>query len=304
MLQQTALILVAGLVFLFFYTPGHEQAYLASPVLMILLLAAFTVIPGLLSYFLGRRAIGRITDDRDRQIRQLQNSRRYTLLFGIVVLAGFVFEIHYVQLPVLVNRAFAFLKFENSRRLIGMLPLIIAILLTRLATFELDRKVRNTSWTRRKFLALNLKLMLLPLSPFIIYVFIGDLIDHSPISVRIFFITNSYIYWIIMLAIVVVMYTKAPSLLRRIWTTRSLPDGEIRDRIEFLAKKDNIRYRDVLVWSTSGGKIANAGMAGLLPASSYIFLTDSLLDNFTADEISAAAVYPPFPRRQSRLVRM
>ena len=154
MLQQTALMLIAGLVFLFFYMPSHEQIYVTNPVLIILLLAIFTVMPGLLSYFLGRRAIKRIADDRNRQIRQLQNSRRYTLLFGIVVLAGFVFEIHYVQLPALVDRAFAFLKFENSRRLIGMFPLIIAILLTRLATFELDRKVRNTSWTRRRFLAL------------------------------------------------------------------------------------------------------------------------------------------------------
>ena len=168
MLQQTALMLVAGLIFLLFFTPGREGVHTASPVLTILLLAACTVVPGLLSYFFGRRAIRQLTNDRDRQIRQLQNSRRYTLLFGIMVLAGFVFEVYYLRLPLLVNRAFAFLKFENSRTLIGIIPLIIAILLTRLAIFELDRQVRNTSWTRRKFLALNLKLMIFPLSPFII----------------------------------------------------------------------------------------------------------------------------------------
>jgi Zn-dependent protease with chaperone function len=291
MLQQTALMLVAGLIFLFFFTPSHEEAHLANPMMTVLLLAAFTFVVPLLSYVFGRRAIRRLTNDRDRQIRQLQNSRRYILLFGILALAGFVFEVYYLRLPVLVNRAFAFLKFEGIARLIGIMPLIIAILLTRLAIFELDRQVRNTSWTRRKFLALNLKLMIFPLSPFIIYLFIGDLVDHSPVSVRIFFITRPYVYWIIMLAIVVIMYTRSPSFVRRIWPTRSLPAGEIRDRIELLAERENIKYRDALVWSTAGGKIANAGMAGLLPGSRYIFLTDSLLGNFTVDEIETIVAH-------------
>jgi len=291
MLQQTALMLVAGLIFLFFFTPGHEEAHVANPMLTILLLATFTFLAPLLSYFFGRRAIRRITDDRARQIRQLQNSRRYTLLFGIMVLAGFVFEVYYLRLPVLVNRAFAFLTFENSRTFIGIIPLIVAILLTRLAIFELDRQVRNTSWTRKEFLALNLKLMIFPLSPFIIYLFIGDVVNHSPISVRIFFIAHSYIYWVIMLAIIVIMYIKAPSFVRRIWVTRSLPAGEIRNRIRLLAERENIKYRDVLVWSTAGGKIANAGMAGLLPGSRYIFLTDALLGNFTVDEMETIVAH-------------
>ena len=291
MLQQTALMLVAGLIFLFFFTPGREEVHVASPMLVIFLLAVFTFAAPLLSYFFGRRAIKRLANDQERQIKQLQNSKRYTLLFGVLVLAGFVFEVYYLKLPVLVNRVFAFLKFENSRALIGIIPLVIAIMLTRLAAFELDRQVRNTSWTRRKYLALNLKLMIFPLLPFVIYLLIGDFVDHSPISVRVFFIGHYYIYWVIMLSIVVIMYIKAPSFIRRIWTTRSLPTSEIRSRIEFLAKKENIKYRDILVWNTAGGKIANAGMAGLLPGSRYVFLTDSLLSNFTADELEAVVAH-------------
>ena len=208
-----------------------------------------------------------------------------------MVLAGFVFEIYYLRLPVLVNRAFAFLKFENSRALIGMIPLIIAILMTRLAVFELDRQVRNTSWTRRRFLAMNLKIMTLPLLPFVIYLFVGDLVEHSPLSVRIFFIANSYIYWVIMLVIIAIMYIYAPFFMRRIWATHSLPAGELRSRIESLADKEDIKYRDTLVWNTAGGKIANAGMAGLLSFSRYIFLTDSLLNNFTLDEVETVAAH-------------
>ncbi len=291
MIQQTALILVAGLIFLFSFTPDQGESIPASPMGAIFLLAIFTLAPGLLSYFLGRRAIKHLADDREKQIAQLRNSRRYALLFGIMVLAGFVLEVYYLKLPVLVNRAFGFLKFENSRMLIGIIPLIIGILLTRIATFELDRQVRNTTWTRRRFLTFNLKLMIFPLLPFIAYILTGDSIDHSPISVRIFFIVHPYFYWLIMLAIIAVMYAEAPSFIRRIWPTRSLPDGEIRDRIELLAKKENIKYRDILVWNMSGGKIANAGMAGLLSFSRYVFLTDSLLENFTLDEIETVVAH-------------
>jgi len=294
MIQQTALMLIAGLVFLFSFTTGSElspQPYTVNLALSIPLILVFTFVPGLLSYFLGRRAIKRLTDDRSRQIIQLQLSKRYAFLFGLVVITGFVFEVFYLKLPVLVDNAFSFLSFENTRTLINMVPLVIAILLTRLAIFELDRQVRNTSWNRRRFFSLNLKLMLFPLLPFIAYSLIGDLIAHSPISVRIFFISQPYLYWVIILSIIAVMYLKAPSFVRRIWQTHSLPSGEIRDRIDALAKKENIRYRDALVWNTAGGKIANAGMAGLLPGSRYIFLTDALLNDFTVDEIETVVAH-------------
>ncbi len=94
-----------------------------------------------------------------------------------------------------------------------------------------------------------------------------------------------------MLAIVTIMYVMSPSFIRRIWATHPLPDGERRSRIELLAKKENIKYRDVLVWDTAGGRIANAGMAGLMPISRYIFLTNSLLDDFTMDEIETIVAH-------------
>jgi Zn-dependent protease with chaperone function len=291
MLQQTALILVAGLIFLFFFTPSDTGSYAADPILNILSLIILTISPGLMAFIFGKISLKHLSSDKDRQIRQLRNSNRYALLFGIIALIFFVFEVYYLKLPIFIYRAFSFLKLENSRALIGLIPLIISVLLTRLATFELDRQVRNTSWTRTKFLSLNLKLMLLPVMPFLIYLLIGDAIEHSPISVRIFFITHAYIYWVIMFIIIFVMYMEAPFFLRNIWETRSLPDGEIRSRIELLAQRQNIKYRDALVWNTAGGKIANAGMAGLLPHSRYIFLTDALLRNFTADEIETIAAH-------------
>ncbi|MBD3185035.1 M48 family metalloprotease [Candidatus Poribacteria bacterium] len=291
MFQQSALILIAGLTFLFFFTPEHQAEYSSGIGINLLLMAIITFIPALLSYVIGKRAIKQLPDERSQRIRLLRNSRFYAFIFSLFVLAGFIFQVYYLKLPLLIDHIFSFLKLRNLRTMIGIIPLIIALLLTRISIYELEKQVKKTSWKRREFLALNLKLMLIPLIPFGLYLLVGDIIEQSPLSVRIFFITRPYFYWIIIISIISIIYIKAPSLIKRIWPSQSLPDGPLRQRIEYIAQKENIKYKDILVWNTAGGRIANAAMAGLLPYARYIFLTDHLLNNFTIDEIETVAAH-------------
>ena len=291
MLQQNALILAAGLVFLFFFSPGGasvDQSDMAKDASLIVLC---TLSPGLLSYILARRGTKNIALDPYAQARQWRITRRLTLLFGMIALVAYILEVYYLHLPAMVGRLFGFLKLQNIRIFIAVIPLMVAILLIRLSMFEVDRRLRNSQWSRTAFLSLNVKLMVLPLLPFVTYLIIGDMIDHSPLPLKLFFIANPYIYWIMMFVIIIAMYAEAAHIIRRIWATYPLPEGEIRNRIEQLARKENIKYRDILVWDTEGGRMLNAATVGLLPFSRYIFLTDSLLRNFTADEIEGIAAH-------------
>lgn len=77
-----------------------------------------------------------------------------------------------------------------------------------------------------------------------------------------------------------------PAMLRCVWPTTSLPQGALRDRLEMLSKASNVKINDILVWQT-GGRIANAAIAGMLPWLRYVFLTDKLLATLTDDEIEA-----------------
>lgn len=288
MLQQTALLLLAGLIFLFFYTPNYEESFSASGLLIILLSILFTILPAILLYVSGRIITKRFSNAQTFQIQILNH---FSLLFGVLALFGFIFEVYCLKINLFISEILSFWKFNNSRTFISIFPYVIAIILIKMVLFELERKIRGDSSKLKKALKMNLKLMLFPTLPFIVGLLIADVIEHSPLSLRIFFISHSYLYWIIMVIVLITSFIKAPVFIKHIWQTYPLPQGTVRDRIERLADKQNIKFRDILIWNLEGGKIANAGIAGLLPKSRYIFITDSLLSNFTEDEIETIVAH-------------
>ncbi len=288
MWQQSTLLLLAGLIFLFFYTPNYGESFSANLTLTISLLILFTILPAILLYLSGRIIIKRFVYNQPFVIQMLNH---LSLLSGILALFGFVFEIYYLKISLLISQILHWWKFANSRTFISIFPYIIAILANQTVLFELERKIRGDSSRLLTAAHKNLKLMLFPALPFIIGLLIADIIEHSPLSLRIFFISHSYLYWIIMAIILISAFIKAPVFIKHIWQTYPLPDGTIRDRIEKLADRLNIKFRDILIWKNEGLKIANAGMAGLLPKSRYIFITDSLLNNFTEDEIETIVAH-------------
>ena len=78
----------------------------------------------------------------------------------------------------------------------------------------------------------------------------------------------------------------SPALIRIAWSTRPLPVGPTRDRLERLAIRHQFRYTDILIWQTEN-TIANAGVTGIFAWFRYILLTDGLLESLDTNEVSA-----------------
>lgn len=78
----------------------------------------------------------------------------------------------------------------------------------------------------------------------------------------------------------------APAFVRLSWTTRRLPDGPLRDRLERLSDRFGFRFSDILIWETEGS-IVNAGVTGALPWYRYILLTDALIEGLDQHEVAA-----------------
>lgn len=291
MFQQSALMLTAGLILLFSFTPDYDETYSSDPLLTILSIVLLIFIPGILMYIFGWMSVKRYSDSYYWKIAKLQNLRIYTFIFSALALSGFAFEIFYLKLPLFVDKTFGFIKFSNVRSLISIIPLIASITLTRLIAFELEKSLRDTSWTWRKYASINLKFALIPLLPFVLYLLIADFVDHSSLPVRLYFISHSYIYLLIMLTIIMFMYALSPYFIRSIWPTKQIPDSLLQDRIDALAKREGIKYRKALVWNTSGSNISNAAMTGIMPLFRYIFLTDTLLNDFNLDEIETIVAH-------------
>lgn len=82
------------------------------------------------------------------------------------------------------------------------------------------------------------------------------------------------------------VFVLAPMILRRIWCTRTLPSGPLRQRLEGFCHALGLRYRDLLLWDTYSS-VANAAVMGVVSPVRYVLLSDALIENMPDDHIEA-----------------
>jgi STE24 endopeptidase len=78
----------------------------------------------------------------------------------------------------------------------------------------------------------------------------------------------------------------APLMIRHLWDTVPLPEGQVRTRLLELCRQQGVGVRELLLWRTFGGMI-NAAVMGMVRPVRYILLTDALLDMVDEDEVQA-----------------
>ena len=91
---------------------------------------------------------------------------------------------------------------------------------------------------------------------------------------------------IVIAASAISIFLLAPLLLRRIWLTRPLVPGPLRERLESFCDRIRLRYRDILLWDTYSA-VANAAVMGLFRPVRYVMLSDALIENMPDDQIEA-----------------
>ncbi|MEQ9617324.1 MAG: M48 family metallopeptidase [Phycisphaerales bacterium] len=89
---------------------------------------------------------------------------------------------------------------------------------------------------------------------------------------------------------VLVVLLCMPFVLRRVWRTRPLGDGPLRERLSSMCGRAGVRCRDLLVWVTHGMMI-NGAVVGLLGRARYILLTDGLLEEMEEREVEAVMAH-------------
>jgi Zn-dependent protease with chaperone function len=90
--------------------------------------------------------------------------------------------------------------------------------------------------------------------------------------------------WWLWAALVVAAVFALPLLLRGVWRTQRVADSPLKQRLLDACHRIGCPVRDIVVWRT-GGTVANAAVAGLLPRWRTIFLSDALLERLSDDEI-------------------
>jgi len=80
------------------------------------------------------------------------------------------------------------------------------------------------------------------------------------------------------------VFLAAPLLIVRIWKTRRLAGGELREALEEMSRRLGLAYRDILVWE-SGGIVVNAGVVGLIAPVRYVLLSDGLIEHLDRRDV-------------------
>ena len=266
---QVSIILIAGLIFLFSFDEG-TLAMLESPNRSSLWVGlALALLPGGLAYLWGRWLSRRTEEVTARRFFLI---RRSFLAFELMLLGGFGLTVYLLKLPLAIDDLLRFIPIPYTRKLFAILPLLAGMLLIRAAQYEVERRVRTSEWRRREYLSVNAKFLILPVFPLLAYMIVNDLIDRCPLQVRLFFIDNPYLYWLVLVLLIVALYIKAPQILQGIWRATPLRDPHLREMLVDLARQTGVTFKEIMVWHTGGARIANAGVAGLLPWSRHMWI--------------------------------
>ena len=280
---QISIVLIAGLVFLFFFEPSQGAGEF-NQLLTLIVTIAIIILPSALVYFFGSYATRALPIDQDARLRRVYLLKRFVIVFECLLLIGYICDVYLLNLPLLTGKMLEWVPLIYTKHLVGIVPLIAGLMLIRFALYEVEQQVMSSNWKRGEYLSVHLKFLLLPVLPLFVYLALLDLIAYIP-----FLADHTYLPIALMMSLIFLAYIHAPLLLSLIWRTAPLTDVNLKNRLHRLAAQDNIKYKDIVIWQTES--VANAAVAGIAPWSRQIFLTKALLQHFSDDEIEAIVAH-------------
>jgi STE24 endopeptidase len=296
------LLLVVFIVWMSFNTsaPGGETIDWRNTALFLGGYAVLVLASGLWSRWMVRRT------DMDNLGLYLNRFNRAISVARLAVPAWFFVGVYFLSWGSLINGRLVQWhikpdRFDSPGLLIGCLPAFVAWMGLWWAQYPADICFREQGLLAQldaglpihrppalwSYLRVNLRLQLLfTVVPVLVLIGMRDLLTLAlqPLGL------NQQDSLIIQLGVSVttaaVVMIFAPELLKRILQTEPLPDSPLRQRLEEVCRRHNIRYRDVLLWHTDFN-MGNAAVMGLVPRMRYILMSDLLLETMTDEQIEA-----------------
>jgi Zn-dependent protease with chaperone function len=228
----------------------------------------------------------------------------------ILAMIGQTLLIFGTQWPKLVQNTFG-THFAGLDELIMILPFVSWLMTGYFFLYPADRAIRETMigqmlaiseavhpiWTRRQFLDFQLRFQLLLIgAPLMLIVAVKDIFDIPAVEKVLMRIGLPVLQWFqlqkfadmipeMALGVLAgIIFLFAPILIKIIWKTQPLPQGELRTSLERSAQLAGLKYKDILLWPTYG-VIVNAAVVGFFAPIRYILLSDGLIESLTDGQI-------------------
>jgi len=277
------LFVVIGII-IGFTNLSDRQLPWTGPTATSLVTLGLALLPPLIALALTLTLKNRLPFEYSERLSFLKRYRRWHMLHRGITLGTFALAVHYFRWPEVVNTSWGLSGWVLLDELLVILPFLVELVLSWAAFYPLENRLRGRAWTLSGYLLFqvrhSLAIVLLPwfllVTTFdIASVTLGELIEQE------------YAQWTLAGVLALTIYVFAPFGLRLIWRTTKLPVGDLRSRLEDLCQRARLRFREILVWHTGGGRIANAGITGIIGRFRFVLLTDVLLVNLSPEEIEA-----------------
>ena len=233
---------------------------------------------------------------------------RVDLIMRTVVLGLFAVQLTIGGWADMVCAEWQLTRFVLLDELMLLLPFVLMLLMKWYCFYPVNRFVRQhvvagrlsrgdsarPAWSRRQYLSFQIRhSLLLILVPLFLILAHKDIVEL--IALRWFangdklLLTKGTLAMMtqsIVLAGGVMIIIFSPLLLRRIWVTRSLPSGQLRDRLEEFCRRIGFKCNDILLWDTYSA-VSNAAVMGLFGRVRYVLITDAQIENMGDEQIEA-----------------
>ena len=82
----------------------------------------------------------------------------------------------------------------------------------------------------------------------------------------------------------------APVLIRWVWDTVPITEGDLHERVTGLCARHRVRFRKILIWRTRGAML-NGAVVGIAGPLRYILLTDALIERLPDPHLDAVIAH-------------
>jgi len=153
------------------------------------------------------------------------------------------------------------------------------------------RLLYKTDDSRQSYVWSNITFSIPVLLPWLFLSGISDFINSLPFELPKQLLATTegqVIYFLIFLFAIAII---GPAIIQKFWRCKPLEKGDDRSRIEFLCKKADLKYANILYWPAFGSRMITAGVMGLIKKFRYILVTGPLLSFLEPDEIDAVIAH-------------
>jgi Zn-dependent protease with chaperone function len=241
------------------------------------ILAAFVVVPVLLTLWMRRRALNLAKTDPPAAWFGFMRSLNWIVLASTLIWVSSGFGARKTLEEWIFQRGFSPITTAAADGALGVVPFFLVYLLCVLLSYAVHEKLRGTRWTRREFFAQQLTTVGAQMLPLMVGVTGISIMGRQP-ELAAGLIVSAVIAFQLLTTLKLRLMQTLP---------QPLTTGELRDRIFSLAQRLGVEVKQIFILPSGKGQVANAFAA----RNGIVMFTDYLLEHLNKREVDGVAAH-------------